>query len=103
MTENPVNYGSNNPLINLEKLNRLREKLGAQEKELSRLLARLEDLEARREKLTEEIDSTSKRSEHGKNLLASSSGLCEEDWVTCNVCGKTYLKGEIHECPEVTD
>jgi len=25
----------------------------------------------------------------------------EEERITCPICGRTYLNGEIHECPDV--
>lgn len=93
----------------LEKLLMLKEKLGAQEKELSRLLARLEDAESKRAALSKEISSTLNTSQCVKEpsreiskLMAAVNNLPDiESIVKCEICGKLYVSGSFHECPKM--
>jgi uncharacterized tellurite resistance protein B-like protein len=92
----------------LEKLRILKEKLGAQEKELEKLLARLEDTEAKRAAVIEEIGSTLNTpqcveapSQEMSKLMAAINNLPDvESIVKCEICGKLYVSGNFHECPE---
>lgn len=61
MTEEPVNYGSDNPLTTSQRLVRLKERLDAQEEELDRLRAEIEELAAVQKRVIEEIDETLKQ------------------------------------------
>ncbi|WP_410508402.1 hypothetical protein RSJ42_16860 [Methanosarcina hadiensis] len=93
----------------LEKLLMLKEKLGAQEKELSRLLARLEDAESKRVALSKEISSTLNTSQcveepprEISKLMVAVNNLPEvESIVKCEICGKLYVSGSCHECPKM--
>jgi seryl-tRNA synthetase len=93
----------------LEKLLMFKEKLGAQEKELSRLLTRLEDTEVKRAAVSKEIGnnlSTQQRVEESpqemSKLMTAINYLPDvESIVKCEICGKLYISGNCHECPEV--
>jgi len=92
----------------LEKLRILKEKLGAQEKELEKLLARLEDTEAKRAAVIKEIGSTLNKPQFAgeppqeiSKLMAAINNLPDvESIVKCEICGKLYVSGSCHECPE---
>ena len=112
MTEDPVKYGSDNPLTTSQRLVKLKERLDAQDEELNRLRAEIEDLAAGQRCLIEEIDKTFNMSKYGgpyedaenektSELPAAYDPYEEEGRVTCYICGRTYLKGECHECPDV--
>lgn len=93
----------------LEKLRILKEKLGAQEKELEKLLARLEDAEAKRAAVINEIGSTLNNPQFAEEppqeiskLMAAINNLPDvESIVKCEICGKLYVSDIGHECPEV--
>lgn len=74
----PVKYGAE---LNTEKLNKLKDKLDAYEKELKRLRAEVEDLEAQQKSLIEE----------------------KKKIIKCEICGKLYVLGDIHECQDIKD
>ncbi len=90
----------------LEKLLLLKEKLGVQEKELSRLLARLEDVEAKRTVVIKEIGNTLSTQQRVKEppkemskLMVAINNLPKvESIVKCEICGKLYVSGNCHEC-----
>ncbi|WP_410509026.1 hypothetical protein RSJ42_01770 [Methanosarcina hadiensis] len=78
MAEDPVRYGAE---LNTEKLNKLKEKLDAYENELKRFRAEVEDLEAQQKSLIEE----------------------KKKIIKCEICGKFYVLGDIHECQDIED
>ena len=78
MAEEPVKYGAE---LNTEELNKLKEKLDAYEKELKRLRAEIEDLEMKQKSLIEE----------------------KKKIIKCEICGKLYVLGDIHECKDIED
>lgn len=65
MTEDPVNYGTDNPLTTSQRLVKLKERLDTQEEELNRLRAEIENLAAGQKRLLEEIDKTLVMSKYG--------------------------------------
>lgn len=65
MTEEPANYSSDNPLTHSQRLVKLKERLDAQEEELTRLRAEIENLAAGQRRLIEEIDETLSKSKYG--------------------------------------
>lgn len=93
----------------IEKLLMFKEKLGAQEKELSRLLSRLEDAEAKRTAVSKEIVNTSNTQQRLEELPHEMSKLMVavnnlpdvESIIKCEICGKLYVSDIGHECPEV--
>lgn len=92
----------------LEKLLMFKEKLGAQEKELSRLLSRLEGSEAKRTAVSKEIVNTPNIQQHveepyqemSKLMVAINNLPDVESIVKCEICGKLYISDIGHECPE---
>lgn len=90
----------------LEKLRMLKEKLGAQEKELEKLLSRLEGAEARRAAVIKDIDSTLNASpyveeppqEMSKLMIAINNLPDVGSILECEICGKLYVSGNCHEC-----
>ncbi|MDQ1276352.1 MAG: hypothetical protein QG610_1928 [Euryarchaeota archaeon] len=93
----------------LEKLRMLKEKLGAQEKELEKLLARLEDAEAKRAAVIKDLGSTLNASpsvekppqEMSKLMIAINNLPDVESIVECEICGKLYVSGNCHECSKM--
>ncbi|AKB77788.1 hypothetical protein MSHOH_1305 [Methanosarcina horonobensis HB-1 = JCM 15518] len=91
-----------------EKLRKFKEKLGAQEKELEKLLAKLEDLEAKRAEVIKEIGNTSSTPQYVKEPLQQMSKLMVainnlpevKSIAKCEICGKLYVSGNCHECLE---
>ena len=78
MAEDPVKYDAE---LNTEKLNKLKDKLDAYEKELNTLRAEIEDLEMQQKSLIEE----------------------KKKIIKCEICGKLYVLGDIHECNDIED
>lgn len=93
----------------IEKLRMFKEKLGAQEKELSRLLSRLEDADAKRTSVSKEIGNTlntqqsveESPQEMSKLMVAINNLPDVESIIKCEICGKLYVPDIGHECPEV--
>jgi uncharacterized OB-fold protein len=61
--------------------NRFKDKLDAYEKEINRLRAEIEDLEAQQKSLIEKKKKITK----------------------CEICGKLYFPGNVHECQDIED
>lgn len=78
MAEDPVKYDAE---LNTEKLNKLKHKLDTYEKELNILRAEIEDLEMQQKSLIEE----------------------KKKIIKCEICGKLYVLGDIHECKDIED
>lgn len=78
MAEDPVKYDAES---NTDKLDKLKDKLDSYEKELNRLRAEIEDLEAQQKSLIEE----------------------KKKIIKCEICGKFYVLGDIHECQDIED
>lgn len=93
----------------IEKLLMFKEKLGAQEKELSRLLSRLENAEAKRTAVSKEIVNTLNTQQRVEEppqemskLMVAINNLPDVESITkCEICGKLYVSDIGHECPEV--
>lgn len=75
MAEDPVKYDAE---LNTEKLNKLKDKY---EKELNTLRAEIENLEMQQKSLIEE----------------------KKKIIKCEICGKLYVLGDIHECNDIED
>lgn len=93
----------------LEKICILKEKLGAQEKELEKLLARLEYVETKRTAVIKDIGYTLNTQQLAKEppremskLMVAINNLPDvESIVKCEICGKLYVSDNCHECSTI--